>query len=269
MNAVCLYFRYLGVSVRSQMQYRGSFIMMSLGNFAITAIEIVGIWALFERFHSLGGWTFADVALFYGMIHVSFALAEAIARGFDDRVFSALIRTGNFDRILLRPRSAAFQVAGQEVQLMRIGRLTQGLIVLIWAANTLNLDWTAAKILLLLFAIFGGACLFYGLFAIHATMVFWSTEALELMNIFTYGGTETAQYPLTIYRPWFRRIFTFVIPLGCVTYFPAIAILEKEDAALDSPLWFQGSAPIIGVLFLWVSLKVWNFGVRHYRSTGS
>jgi ABC-2 type transport system permease protein len=269
MNPIRLYLRYLGVSIRSQMQYRGSFIMMSLGNFAMTAIEIVGIRALFARFDSLGGWTFAEVALFYGMIHVAFALAEAIARGFDDRVFSSLIRTGQFDRVLLRPRNAAFQVAAQEVQLMRIGRLSQGLIVLLWAANTLNLDWTFAKILLLLFAIFGGACLFYGLFAIHAAMVFWSTEALELMNIFTYGGTETAQYPITIYRSWFRKVFTFVIPLACVTYFPAIVLLGKKDLALDSPLWFQWSAPLIGVIFLWVSLKVWNFGVTHYRSTGS
>jgi ABC-2 type transport system permease protein len=170
--------------------------------------------------------------------------------------------------VLLRPRSAAFQIAGQGLQ-FRAGRLSQGLVVLIWAAHTLAVQWTAAKIGLLLFAIFGGACLFYGLFVLHATLVFWSTEALELMNIFTYGGTETAQYPLTIYRPWFRKVFTFVIPLASVTYFPAIAILEKKDAALDSPLWFQGAAPLIGVLFLWMSFRVWNFGVKHYRSTGS
>ena len=269
MNSIQLYFRYLGISIRSQMQYRGSFIMMSLGNFAITFIEIIGIWALFARFHSLGTWGFADVALFYGMIHIAFAFAEAVGRGFDDRVFSSMIKSGNFDRVLLRPRSAAFQIAAQEIQLMRIGRLSQGLIVLIWAANTLNLQWTVFKILLLLFAIFGGACLFYGLFALHATMVFWSTEALELMNIFTYGGTETAQYPLTIYRSWFRKVFTFIVPLACVTYFPAIAILEKKDVAMNSPLWFQCSAPMIGVIFLWISLKIWNFGVRHYRSTGS
>jgi ABC-2 type transport system permease protein len=243
--------------------------MMAVGNFAITFIEIIGIRALFSRFHSLGSWAFADVALFYGMIHVAFAFAEATARGFDDRVFSNMVKNGHFDRILLRPRSAAFQIAAQEIQLMRVGRLSQGLIVLFWAANTLDLQWTGPKLLLLLFAISGGACLFYGLFALHATMVFWSTEALELMNIFTYGGTETAQYPLTIYRSWFRRIFTFIVPLACVTYFPAIAILEKKDTAMNSPLWFQWSAPLIGVIFMWASLKAWNFGVRHYRSTGS
>lgn len=269
MNSGRLYFRYLGISIRSQMQYRGSFIMMSLSNFAMTFVEIFGIWALFSRFNALGGWRLADVALFYGMIHMAFACAEGVGRGFDDRIFSKMIKFGSFDRVLLRPRSAVFQIAAQEIQLTRIGRFSQGLLVLIWAANTLNVQWAVLKILLILFTIFGGACLFYGLFVLHATMVFWSTETLELMNIFTYGGTEAAQYPITIYRTWMRKIFTYIVPLACVTYFPALVILDKEDAALGSPVWFQWGAPLIGVIFLIMSLEVWKWGVRHYRSTGS
>ena len=52
-NAVHLYFRYLGVSVRSQLQYRASFIMMSLGQLAATGIEFVSVWVLFGHFGSL------------------------------------------------------------------------------------------------------------------------------------------------------------------------------------------------------------------------
>ncbi len=80
---------------------------------------------------------------------------------------------------------------------------------------------------------------------------------------------ETGQFPLSIYRPWFRKFFIFVVPLGCVSYFPALAILGREDQAIGSPHWFQCSAPLIGVVFLLISLQVWKFGVRHYRSTGS
>ncbi len=54
-----------------------------------------------------------------------------------------------------------------------------------------------------------------------------------------------------------------------MSYFPALAILGREDRALGSPLAFQCSAPLIGVIFLPICLQVWRFGVRHYRSTGS
>lgn len=266
-NALRLYFRYVGVSIRGQMQYRASFVMLTLGQFVVTGIEILAIWALFARFKTLGSWRLAEVALFYGLVHVAFAIAEGVGRGFD--TFDRLVKSGEFDRLLLRPRSTVLQVGSRELHLMRVGRLAQGLIVLLWAASALNVQWSAARIGLAVSAVVGGACLFCGLFVLQATLSFWTIETLEVMNTVTYGGTETAQFPLSIYRPWFRKFFTFVVPLACVTYFPALAILGREDVHLDSPVWFRWSAPLIGVLFLVLALQVWKFGVRHYRSTGS
>jgi len=266
-KALGLYIRYARISIRSQMQYRASFVMLTFGHFLITGIEILAIWALFARFRSLRGWHLEEVALLYGLVHVAFALAEGVGRGFD--VFPGMVRSGEFDRLLLRPLSTAFQVAAREVQLMRVGRLVQGLIVLLWAAKALHVDWSAPRVALAGFTVLGGACLYIGLFVIQATLAFWSTESLEAMNTVTYGGVETSQLPLSIYRPWFRKFFTFVVPLGCVSYFPALAVLGREDVQLGSPVWFRWSAPAVGVVFLCVALRFWRFGVRHYRSTGS
>ena len=267
MNTASLYFRYIGVSVRSQMQYRASFLMLAVSSFLAAGVDIVGIWALFERFKSLRGWTLPEVGLFFGLIVTAIAVGEAFGRGFD--VFDRLIRSGDFDRLLLRPRGTAFQVAAQELTLFRLGKLSQGLIVLFWAAASLGVTWTAGRLLLAAVAIAGGASLFYGLFVLQATLAFWTVESLEVMNAFTYGGAETGQFPLSIYRPWFRRFFTFVVPLACVSYLPALAILDRPDNALGSPRWFQCISPLIGVAFMLLSLQAWKFGVRHYRSTGS
>jgi len=100
------------------------------------------------------------------------------------------------------------------------------------------------------------------------SLSFWSIQSLEIVNSFTYGGVEAAQYPLSIYKFWFRKIFIFVIPLACINYFPAMAILEKVDP-LKSPICFQWIFPMAGIIFFLVSLWVWKFGVKHYKSTGS
>jgi ABC-2 type transport system permease protein len=267
LDAIRLYGHYIAISIRAQMQYRASFIMLAAGGFLTSGLEIIGIWALFERFKSLGGWRLEEVALFYGLVNVAFPISEAVARGFD--TFPELVKSGEFDRFLLRPRSTALQVAARELQLVRIGRFAQGLIVLLWAASALNVQWTTARLALVVFAVLGGACLFGGLFILQATLAFWTTEGLEVMNSFTYGGTQTGQYPLSIYRPWFRRFFTFIVPLACVSYFPALAILGREDPIAASPPWFGWLAPLIGVAFLGVCLQVWKLGVRHYTSAGS
>ena len=266
MNAVALYFRYAGISIRSQLQYRASFIMQTLGHFLVTGTEFLAIWALFSRFENLKGWQLAEVAFFYGTVNLAFAIADSLTRGFD--TVAELIKMGDFDRLLLRPRSTVLQLLGYELTLRRFGRFSQALVILVAAGVSLQVDWSVGKVVLLLFTILGAVCLFVGLWVLQATLAFWSTESLEILNTVTYGGVETAQYPLPIYLPWFRKFVTFDIPLACVNYCPVLAVVGKSDA-LGSPLWFQEAAPLAGCLFLFIALRIWRFGLRRYSSTGS
>jgi ABC-2 type transport system permease protein len=266
MNALALYLRYASVSLKSQLQYRASFIMQAGGVFLITIIEFFGIWVLFDRFGQVRGWTLAEIALFYAMISITWALCDAIGRGFDQ--FGAMMKAGDFDRILLRPRTTVLQLIGQELTLRRIGRLLQGLIILVYAMVALKLDWTAGRAFLLTFAILGGVCTFLGVLVLQATSAFWTTETLEVWNAFTYGGVTMSQYPVAIYRPWFRKFFTFVIPLACINYLPGVAILGRSDP-LGTTATMQWLAPLAGPVFLLICFQFWKFGVRHYRSTGS
>ena len=106
MNAFRLYFRYIDISFRGQMQYRALFVMLTSGHFLVTGIEFIGILVLFDRFGSLQGWPLPVVALFYGLINLAFSLTDAVSRGFDDMGNRA--KQGEFDRLLLRPRSTVF-----------------------------------------------------------------------------------------------------------------------------------------------------------------
>jgi ABC-2 type transport system permease protein len=266
LNSFRLYRSYISVSLRSQMQYRASFVMRSIAHFLVTGTEFLGFVALFKRFGQIQGLTLPQMGLFYSIISMAFATTEAVMRGFD--IFPNMIKSGDFDRYLVRPRSTAFQVFSQDLQLLRIGRFSQALIVLLWSAAQFPSFWSAANVILVCFAVAGGVCLFGGLFILQATLCFWTTESLEIVNCATYGGVETAQFPVTIYRPWFRGIFTFVIPLATVNYFPIHAILNLKDA-LGSTQLMQWLSPLAGVVFLAVCLQFWRIGVRRYSSTGN
>jgi len=259
-DSLRLYGRYIAISVRAQLAYRATFAMKTIGHLLVTGIEFFGIWALFARFGSLHGWTLPEVALIYGLADVAFALADGLGRGFD--VFARLLKAGDFDRMLVRPRSTVLQLFGYELQLMRIGRLSQGLVVLIWASR--HFAWTAGSVALAVLAIVGTCAVFLGLVVLQATSAFWTIESLEVWNAFTYGGNYATQYPMDIYRSWFRRFFTAVVPLAATAYYPARAILGRDP--IDA---LHVIAPLAGVAFLAVSFAVWRLGLRHHASTGS
>lgn len=266
MNDLALYARYLGISLRGQMQYRVSFVLQTFGHLMVTAIEFIAIWVLFDRFGRILDWNLAEVAVFYGFVNVSFALADAFTRGFD--MFGPMVKSGEFDRVLLRPRSTVLQLVGQELTLRRIGRLIQGAVVLAWGCHALGLTLTPERVALTILVLGGNFALFSGLVIVQATMAFWTVETLELMNSFTYGGVQAAQYPMSIYGKWLRRFFTFVVPLAATSYFPIVAFLGRSDP-LGTPGWLAWLTPLAGFAFLALSLRLWSVGVRHYSSTGS
>lgn len=267
MNGAQLFLRLVSASIKAQAQYPASTIMLTLGQFVGTVIEIIAVWAMFDRFGSVEGWTFFEVAVFYGLVNIMFAFAELLTRGFDV-LGTEFIRTGAFDRVLLRPRTATLQLMGHDFRLSRLGRLAQGLLVLIIATQHSQLDWSAGMVVLALWAIAGGVALFFGILVLQATLSFWTIEGLEIGNVVTYGGVQAAQYPLSLYSDWFRGFLTFVVPLACVAYFPVLGILGKPDP-LGSPAWLAPVTPLAGFAFLLMSFWVWRIGVRHYTSTGS
>lgn len=258
-----LYFRYMSILFKSQMEYRISFILLSIGQFFVPFLVFISMFLLFQRFPSIGGWSLYETALCYSIIHLSFSLSECFARGFD--AFSSLIVKGDFDRVLVRPRSTILQVLGSKFEFTRIGRLAQSIIVLIFSLSHLTVTWSFYKITTLILMVISGIFIFTGIYILGATLCFWTIEGIEVINIFTDGGREMAQYPLSIYKEWVQKFFTFVIPFGTVNYIPLMFILDKVEG--NNILYML--IPTLGMMFIVPCLLIWSFGVKHYKSTGS
>jgi ABC-2 type transport system permease protein len=249
--------------LRALAQYRLSTALMAAGQFLACYFWFLSMSLLFAHFGNIDGWTYAEVCLCFAVTLTSFSIAECIARGFD--TFSNLIIKGDFDRVLLRPRSSMLQVLGAGFEISRVGRLAQSVVVLCVALPQSAFVWTPAKIATLIFMIGGGVAIFSGVFVLGAAVCFFTLEGLEIVNIFTDGGRELAAYPLTIYGKWIRRFFTFIIPYGCMNYLP---LLYLTGRATRFPLFYM-LTPLLGCAFLAPCVLVWRIGVRHYTSSGS
>jgi len=249
--------------IKSFLQYRLSMWLTIIGQFFVSFFAFLGMYLLFQRFGTINGWTFGEVALCFAVIQTSFAITECYARGFD--LFSGFIIRGDFDRILLRPRSTILQVFGSNFEITRIGRLVQSFIVLGLALSWLKTSLDLMKIFTLLFMIISGVFIFTGIFMLGATICFFTIQGLEIVNIFTDGGKEIAAYPLNIYNKWIVRFFTFIIPFACINYLPLMFIVGKAG---NNELLYM-LTPLFGILFIVPCIFVWRFGVRHYLSTGS
>ncbi len=258
-----IYMKYAKMLFKSQLVYKKSFILLCIGQFFVPFFVFIGVYLLFQRFDTLGHWAFAEVALLYSCAHVSFALSECFVRGFD--AFPSLVRSGDFDRVLLRPLPTALQILGSKIEFTRIGRLLQGCLVLVWAISNIAIEWTLLKGICVLGMLIGGTFIFSGLFIIFASFAFWTIQGMEIANIFTDGGREMTQYPLSIYAKPIQNFFTFIVPFSLVNIYPLYYLLDYPGYVAP----FYALVPFLGIFFMIPALGIWRFGVSHYQSTGS
>ncbi|MFD0255226.1 ABC transporter permease [Streptomyces sp. NPDC127113] len=251
---------------RSTMAYRTSFALTTFGNFAATALDFVAILLMFSRVEALGGWSLGEVAFLYGVAGVSFGLAD-LAVGSMERL-GRRVRDGTLDTLLVRPAPVLAQVAADRFALRRLGRVTQGVLVLVYALVLLDVDWTAAKLLLMPVMLLSGAGIFCAVFVAAAAFQFVAQDAAEVSNAFTYGGTTMLQYPPTVFALDLVRGVTFVVPLAFVNWLPAGYVLDRPFP-LDLPEWVAFTSPLVAVVCCALAGLAWRAGLRSYRSTGS
>ena len=256
-----LYFRYLSMLLKTQLQYKTSFMLTALGQFLVSFTTFLSVFFMFSRFHEVNGFTFPQVLICFAIVLMAFSFTECFVRGFD--AFPRLIRSGELDRILVRPRSVVFQVLTSQMEFTRIGRLLQAVLMLAYAIPASGILWTGDKILTLVLMLLGGIVAFTALFVLYAGISFFTIEGLEFMNIFTDGSREFGKYPLSIYGDGILKIFTYVVPIALFQYYPFLYLIGQSDD------WRLMLLPLVGSLFLIPCSLFFRFGLRHYTSTGS
>lgn len=213
------------------------------------------------------GYTYGDVLLCFSVIQMSFTFAELFGNGF--KVFSGMVRGGDFDRMMLRPRSLVLQVIGSRFEVGRTGPLLTAVITLALGIRHSQIPWNESisgnilTIWTMAAMIVGGTLLFIGLFVLEASLCFFSVEDTSLVNVLTYGAKTHGKYPIDVYGKGILRFCTYVIPYTLIQYYPLRFLLGKTRD------WRLAFCPLGIVVFLVICSFVWRYGVKNYKSCGS
>lgn len=262
MNEVKLYFRYIRMNLLINLQYKG-WPFMVLQVFLAVVTDPIGLVFMFSRFGSIGIWSMERILLIYSIAVTSFGLAESFFRGYDYFPWK-MIRTGDFDKLLLRPRTLFVQVAGSFFHIHRLARVVSGLCVIGWTLARLGVKPDIFKLCMLLLALCGGMLTYAGVFVLTSGIAFFTIQALDWIYILTNASYQVTRCPIDYLPKVLRYMFTFFLPMLVCSYYPASVICNWGDA-----YWKGLLALPSGLLFLLLSTFVWRVGVRHYTSTGS
>ena len=258
------YLRIARLWVRASLTYRTSFAIMTASSFVMTFLDFVAIALMFHVIDRLGGFELWEVALLYGASGIGIGVADMLIGSVE--LIGQHIRTGTLDAMLVRPVPLLVQVCADRFALRRLGRITQTLIVFGYGAA--HVDWTAPKVGVAVLMVAGAVAIFFSLFVGVSCVQFWTHDATEVANAFTYGGNTMTQYPLTIFPVEVAKSLTFVFPIAFTNWYSCLYLLDRTDP-FGAPGWFALLPLPVGAVLVALALTVWRTGVRTYTSTGS
>jgi ABC-2 type transport system permease protein len=256
----------IGGQFRSLASYRLSFVIEMVSNIGTTALDIVTVVVLFSTTRNVAGFSLPEAILIVSLSSLGFALADVIVGNVDHlRVY---VRTGLLDVVLVRPLGALGQLLSMDLPFRKVLRGLLSFVTLVVAVRINDIDWTPARVVVLVMTPLAGLVFFGAIFVLTASLAFWWVDSGEIGSSFTYGGRDFTSYPMPVFAGWFRTIFAYALGFAFVAYQPALVLLGRSDP-LGLPTWAGFLSPVVALVAAAVAAVVWRAGVRQYRSTGS
>lgn len=258
---VKIYFMMISQDIKSKMQYRADFYISSLGMLATNASGLLSFWILFNSIPDIQGWNYNQMIFLYGFS----LLALTPVQLFFDNIWniSQKVLRGDFIIYCLRPVNIFFYYIAEVFDMKGLSQLVFGGVILGYAWIAQGLPFTVMSLLLLLVTLIGASLVMIGIMVLASASAFWITNSTSVL-MFMFKFKDYSKYPMTIFNTVFRFIFSFLIPIGFIAFYPSQIFLKPDGTTLLALL-----SPIVGAAFFTLGYLVWMKGAKAYSGTGS
>ncbi|MCL2697520.1 MAG: ABC-2 family transporter protein [Oscillospiraceae bacterium] len=256
-----IYFKIIAQDIKSKMSYRADFIISNLGMIIQHGASFITFWILFQNFPSVMGWEYEEMLFFYGFSLIAMTPMQCL---FDNNWFLRhKVYSGDFIKYCFRPINVFFYYISEIFDLKGIGLFTAGTAILIYSWSKLELAFSVLTLGLLVINLVAASLFMIAIMNLAAATCFWTING-GITMVFAQQFQSYARYPITIFGKFLRFVFTFVIPMAFVSYYPSLTFLSPDEIPLLT--WL---CPLIGVAFFLLSYFVWMKGAKNYSGTGS
>ena len=256
-----IYGKILVQDLKSKMSYRADFFISTIGMIISNLTGFLSFMILFRNFSSINGWNVYEMLFLYGFSLVALTPVQCF---FDNNWnLRFMVRSGDFIKYCFRPINIFLYFISEVFDVKGLGQLAFGIGTLVYAWGKLAIPVTPLVILELVIFLFAASLFMIAIMNFAAATCFWIINSGYVMVIM-FRFKDYAKYPASIFNGFFRILFTFVIPIAFIAYYPSLAVLRPENVPLLT--WLS---PLIGIVFFYLSYKFWMLGARKYEGTGS
>lgn len=235
-------------------------IVFIIGKTVRFLLYFIFIFVVLSSSNNLVGYNREQVIFFYLVFNLIDVMVQFLFRGV--YVFRQNIVSGNYDLDLLKPLPSFFRPIFGWTDIMDFITLIPLTILFIWFVISNHLSSNLLSVIIFILLFVNSMVIAFALHLFISGICVITTEIDQLMGIYR-DITSMARFPTDIYGRGIQAVLTFVLPVVVLVTVPAKALM-----GLLSWQWVVFSL-LIGVIFLWGSLRFWKYALRQYSSASS
>lgn len=254
----------VSMHIRSRMEYRGAFLLDRLAQIASYSAAYAVIWILLNRFETLGGWGWPEMALLLAFHLLTYSLGASFSF-VQFRDMENLVRLGTFDTLLVKPISPWAYLTFSGLNIDYVGHIVLAVALMVWALTQVDVVWSFWGAAYLVAVVISASMLVAAIITTLGAASLVLVQSRHLFSIF-FGFWELTRYPLQIFPSGLQWLLVTVLPLAFMNYVPVAVFLGEDVPVLGSlAMPMSLAAGPAGVL---LAMLFWRFCIRRYQSGG-
>jgi ABC-2 type transport system permease protein len=254
------------LNFRARMEYRADFVVSVMFGVIWQTSTLMFASVLLTRFKGgLGTFPATGVLLIIGMRLLSHGLYVLF---FSNLAWlPRLVDEGRMDGYFLRPLPVFTQLLLSQFNVNAIGDIAVGATSLGVAMSLVHVQWTLGSGAYVAAAVIGGLFIEAALQLMLSCLLLRSPGSRVLGRWVDELMSTFGNYPLSILPRVVQGLFTFLLPLAFVAYFPVEVVLgiAPEHGAMSVIVHWS---PVAGLLLFMLARRVWAYSLRHYTTAG-
>jgi len=247
------------LDVSRSMAYRFDFIMGTLISFLFACAAPFVQYMIFKTTNGYPGWSIPQLIMFQGVLLFWGGFRQMMfGRVFGETM--ALVRTGDFDRLLVKPYPPIGVLLSNGFTMNGVAPTIGGLAFLIAAAANAEvvLEWWTIPLFV--------AMLFFGLLMLIAFYILLCTILIMVVQMPRVGELferigSFSEYPLALFPRGLKMFFSFAFPIALWINFPAQVLLGRLEPVM---IW----GVLFSIVMVFVSNAIWKVFLHKYTSAG-
>lgn len=256
-----IYLLILKQDIKTKLSYNKDFVISIVGILLTNIAGFVEFWVIFNNFPSIKGWSYYELIFMYAFS----LLAITPSQCFFENNWNLInnVYSGDFIKYCLKPVNIFFYYISETFEIKGIAQFFMGIVLLVFSWMKLGIEFNILILIVFFINWITASIFMISIMTLASSTGFYFLNSDILMTL-VFKFKDYARYPIPIYGSVLKFIFTFILPIGFLAYYPSLPLLRKNEISFVSYM-----APFCALILLYFTYRIWMKGALSYDGTGN